>query len=577
MMRRVMSLFLPFFSLLNIAIFWRGAEAQELSSLFRQAEARFQAKDYAQAREIFQTIERENLASWQRARLRYNMGTVWLAEKRWNEALETFSTIPFSPETAPLLSRRLKTNMAAAFFRQAADMRSQDTLTLEGYSRALYLYREALINIRAAEEADCILQTMEGKKSCQPSYDLNQWEPAIKTELARTTQAFGEAKIREASLREGLPFLLSDVNRILEHIDFLATITLNDKLKNRYREFILHGAESWLPLWDAQEKKNKEVEKPKAFFVEGLTAMENDQPADSRRALSQSAEALSQLIHTLWGMDPSFDLLRELLTFYSRALDQIPLQAGALYQLQTEQEHIQNAMESRDIVGEEFSLSDENLTKSLRLLQQGKPVDARFYLEEARQWIYRLLRKTVVKPKPDEILEHAIQEQSHALALNRLSQEMTADQEETAQHILQSQENTLGIVAPFLDAVIEMEKEDYPVRCQDQPWNVTIPLFIQGLLSAEDSKETLEATNKAAEAMSSQEEAVRYWKEALENMRHPREEEKEEEAPPQEGPAPEPEEAPVQDVLRLLQQMEREDRGLRPEGVTVPKEGERPW
>ena len=92
-MRKILLLFL-----LTVGVV--KASAQEEVLLTRQAEAYFQAGEYDKSIELYQKLEDEKLLPWQHARIIYNIGTNSL-EQNNSEALSEFTTIPYSPKTAP--------------------------------------------------------------------------------------------------------------------------------------------------------------------------------------------------------------------------------------------------------------------------------------------------------------------------------------------------------------------------------------------------------------------------------------------------------------------------------------------
>lgn len=536
-----------------------SVHAQEEVLLTRQAEAFFHAGEYTKAQELFEKLEQEKLAPWQRARLVYNIGTILLREGRWDEALTAYSDIPFTPHTAPLLSRVVKTNAAILQYRRATSLEKQ---TLSDYSQALYLYREVLRNINEADDAECILQSVLGKEICRSMEDLKALRSAVKNDLAIATKKFGETKIAESPIKDGIPYLLSGIKLVLSHINFLESKTLNEKLKREYLKLYARDAESWLLLWNSQVEKMAELEEAYTQYFDGLILLQRNELDESRLAFLGAEATLVKLMATLWGTDPLFELIQKLLASYQRALDQVPVQTPALYRLQVEQGQVADVVMTGGISVQELNLSNEFLEKSLEYAREAKSAHARFFLEEARQWVRRLLRQQVLTPK--EILEDAIEEQMHALTLHRLSREMV--DEEANAVLLSSQERTLQTAAPFLREVIAKEIRDYPMQCQCQPWETVVPLFDKGERSAEQALEILNKNAHTLLAMSLQEEAVNYWKEALERMEKPR---KEPPHPPTDGPS-------TPDILRTLQQMDLEDRIQKPQKI-APQEGIRPW
>jgi hypothetical protein len=95
--------------------------------------------------------------------------------------------------------------------------------------------------------------------------------------------------------------------------------------------------------------------------------------------------------------------------------------------------------------------------------------------------------------------------------------------------------------------------------CQCSPWDVVIPLFEKGDEAARKASQLLKEQNRDL-SMIYQQEAVKYWSEALEAMKNPIKKEK---------PRPDP-------TLSRLQKMADEDRKPKPEPQQINK-GNRPW
>lgn len=114
-------------------------------------------------------------------------------------------------------------------------------------------------------------------------------------------------------------------------------------------------------------------------------------------------------------------------------------------------------------------------------------------------------------------------------------------------------------------------------RCQCSPWDEVVPLFDEGFLKARHAASVFQDPLARAFTVMLQTQAIEYWKEALEALRHPRKkkskEENKEEAPPLDKG-----EAPLNDVLRFVQQMEKDDESQSRASVTEGRGSEdRPW
>jgi tetratricopeptide (TPR) repeat protein len=561
----------------------RGAVfAEEEILLTRQAEAYYEAKEYDKAVKLFEKLLNEKLQSWQQERLLYNIGTIYLEQEKWQQAAEQYSDISKSAEQAYLIGRALKTNEAILYFREGKHLLGQSDLKLEDYSKVIYLFLDSLRGIQEAQNAQCRQEIYES--NCQLAVDLNELRSAVKSKFALALDKYGEAKIADSPVKDGLPLLLAGVKLVLTHLNFLESKKLDDNLRKNYLKLFTRDAESWLLLWDTQFNQLESLEEAYDGYRKGLQKMKSEELDESRIAFISSAASLSDLIQSLWGMDPLLNLLQDLMTGYERALIQFPIQVTTLYQIETEQQQVEEiAKNTPEFPMDELNESTNLLMKSLDYVKQGKRISPRFFLNEAKQLIRRLLRtKTQKEPTPEQILIDAIEDESHAITLHRLSQEMETSADPSLEYLQKSQKLTLNTVEPFLTVVLEKEIKEYPERCQCKPWNQVIPLFEKGREAAKEAMEWINKGKRPRLAMLLQEKALKYWREALEKLRHPDEEKK----PPEEKkPEPPPEEPPpleedqsasVDEVLRLLQQMDKDDRRPEP-GQTTPQKGTRPW
>lgn len=553
--------------------------AQEDILLTRQAEAYFQAGDYRKAAELFQKLEGEKLPAWQNARVIYNIGTLDLEMGQWNEAFAEFSKLPFSPTSAPLLSRASKTNEAVGEYRQGTEILNSPKSNLDDYSKAIFLMRESLRDLQEADKADCSYALLLGKEHCAPPADLSELRTAAKKDLAVALRKYGEAKIAGSPVKEGVPFLLAGVKIALDHVDFLKSKKLNDKQQKSYRKLFERDIESWLSLWESQMDKMAELEEPYVQFVKGLDHLQKVELEEAQLAFLESQVSLTQWIHTLWGEDPFVEALQKLLISYRRTLEQSPVQVPTLYQLQTEQQLVYDLAETAKISLENFAMSNSFLKESIEFARRAKGPETLFFLQEAGQRLQRLLRQKIDKETtPEVILEEAINEQTHALGQMRLGKEIREKSKEVETLLKDAQEQTLTAAKSFISDVLAQEIADFPARCQCKPWNAVIPLYESGLDAAHDAEAAIGAHHAPRSVLGHQEKALKDWREALDKLRHP-EEEKKPEAPPeqqQQPPPPEPQPASTEQVLEELQRMEQLDQRPQPAHV-VPKEGTRPW
>lgn len=555
--------------------------AQEDVLLVRQADAYYEAKEFDKAYDLYASLVKENLEPWQEARLQYNLGTILLSKGDPAGALELFTQLQFSVEGSPYLTRALQTNPAILNFRIARAVLSNKDAGIEDYSRAFYNLRSALAHTEKAERAECGVQALKGRDECRSAQDLLTLRKAIKNQLASVLDRYGESKISAASVKEGIPFLISGTNLAESHLDFFESIPKDHPLRQKYRDLFVRDLYSWDILWDSLEGKLEELQDPYLEYQQAVQAFQEEEIDQSRLAFLDVEAKLSKMMEALWGEDPLKDLLRKLLVSYRYALDQVPVQPSTLYQLLKEQLRIEEVVEDGLSSLEFLEFSNQQLQSSLAFAREGKRELARYFLEEAKQWIRRLLRSET--PGPEEVLEASIEDQVHALTLNLIQDRIAEEQEKSISILNGAQIFTLQTTQPFIDAVLEKQLRDWPETCQCKPWNRVIPLFVKGEQSALEAERLLKLDPDDALAMRKQEEAIKYWKDALHHLRHPeeeeeeekKEEEKEEETPP---PPPEEEEQkePIDEVMRQLQQMHRDDQQPKSDSQQIQK-GIRPW
>lgn len=552
--------------------------AEEESVLIRHAEVYAEAGEYDQARVFFEKLEREKLFPWQKARLHYNLGTLFLDQGLYDEALQEYVKVPISPKTAPFLSRAIATNLAVLKLEQAKTFLSLSPSSFEEMSRALSLVREASQHLEEVEEAECMLEVLQGRVQCRFQEDVKKLHTAAKVAFALIAQKLGYLKITSTPVQEGIPFLLSGVNLAQSHLAFLERIGEDVSLKEQYQQLFVRDLESWLLLWEFQVDQMSQLQGAEAFFQRGVNQLKEGKWGESRLAFLSAEAVLNLWMKTVLGNHPLREIVQKLLIVYQQALDQNPIQPPMLYQLTAEQTHLKDLMESKGFSLEKILVADEMLKKSIDFAQSGKRIEALFYLLEARQQIRRVLRSVVEKEfLPEDILDQGIEEEVHALTLTHLLRRLQ-DKAEYSRKTFEAQQTTLVSVFPFFESVIKEQKKRWPFGCQCLPWKQVVPLFIKGESAALDAAILSEKEPESPRIMRKQEEAVKYWREALERLRHPKEEkkEKEDEETPS-SPPPETQETPsMQEILRQLQNMAQDDVKPKPE-KEKPQQGTRPW
>lgn len=578
------------------------AAAQDDSAM-REARLYFDAGDFVRAASQYKSMIDESLPPWQKDIITYNYGTVLLAQGRWEEALAAYDSITINTNTPLFLLQNLKTNFALAQLLSANSQ--QQTLeenaksTLDDYNILIIHYREALDAIEAAKEISCRLSKAEGAEQCEEDANLIEMRLEAKRQLAKLLHNFLNKMLTNANLQEDGFALLTSVKTMLQHLDFLMNTPKDSDSKLNYQALFLQEDTSWRPLWKAiesslEKKSTKEqqdlFQKAESAFSDGIASMERGDYIQSKKAIEIAVSSLESLLQLVFEEKSLKDTVQRVLSHYTLVLYREHIQLSQLQGLIENQSRIEMILKENDnpALKELYKLSQNNLNLANDSLNQYKQIQARMYVEEARYYIKHMLQILRGPPKndPEFVLKNAIADQELALKLNQLraSFESQDSNNEVDNLLVNSQSRTVANAKDFFNTVILRQEHGFhdENKSQKNPWDEVLPRFIHGFQEAKQAKKQLDASQRKS-SMASQEQTIKAWKEALKELQakkktEEKKEEKQQPAQPEPQPLQQPEGTTTNDVLRLLQQMENEDKS-KPQMIETPikKDVERPW
>ena len=386
--------------------------AQETDSKeMREAQAYYESGDYPEADKIYEQLL-GGLAPWQQDFLKYNIGTSLLAEGKDEQAIAQYNTITLDKNTSPLLIRRLKTNVAIAYYRLGGNLiktlSSASELREEDYNKAIYLFQEVLENIQLAEEADCTLEIIEGALECTTGKDLLEFKLATKQQLAKLFEELWDYKLKNTTTKDGGPLLATDINNGIYQVDFLLNNTLSSDLRNIYIQHFLEEQNSWVALWNNIKEKNetdyksnpkyegleKQFNAAASEFMSFLTYLEKGQLEDALNALNTSLKSLTEYMRLIWGLSGQQEVIQKLVNLYQTALNQEYLQPQSLLTLSNEQNQIIQIVQSVEkneknaaalsTISQTLNSSKDYLELSLEALRQSNQMASRLFLKAQR-------------------------------------------------------------------------------------------------------------------------------------------------------------------------------------------------
>ncbi len=125
------------------------------------------------------------------------------------------------------------------------------------------------------------------------------------------------------------------------------------------------------------------------------------------------------------------------------------------------------------------------------------------------------------------------------------------------------------------------EKGNAIHRCQFQPWSQVVPLFDDGYDKTVTSLKLLKS-RQSQEALVLQQKALRQWQKALDILKNPPPQQfchtpKQQQEEQEEQQTDSSWDTSIEEVLRLLQRMEQDDRQKKTPGVSGRGSQEKPW
>lgn len=578
-----------------------GAETRD--DKLRLAGAYYDAKAYPQASNIYEELLNEDLTSWERSVILYNLGTLSTAEGHYEKSIENFQKIPLGANTSPLLETRLRRNLALANFRQGLflqkSINAASSVSQDPYFKLLYFYKQALEGTQSAYKAHCHLFQMMGEDHCPANINLQNIENLSKNSIALMRTEARNNLVSNANLQQGLPWLLTGLQLMIRDSHFLLEKQLPDNLKTEYRNFFRKNAESWMPLWKAMQTKisNKDerdgFEKAKKKYELFLQSMNKEDINVAQKYLKVSMQELENLMHTVFAKDSFHEVISKLFNDFSLATLQDPLEINTLLFLQKEMSEI-TIPEAHQVLKAGIIAIKDNLDHSLLLSEKRQFLISQMYFQEALQQLRRilLLLNPTVLESPDIILEAGIQEQSHALMQTRvyaniLEQQKNKTPDVAATFVRNSQEYLIKFSEFFYLSAYTAQTKEFngaskeqgkDLRCQYSPWNEVFPLFQDGTTAAGKAVTFLKDSEmKLSAAMHEQEHVIELWNQALKKMKEPKKESGCHSSPLSNQPNQKDQHAgSFEDLSRLIQQMNQEDQKPKRPASTV-KKGLLPW
>lgn len=392
--------------------FLQSSEMIGQEEVLKKANLYFETQEYAQAQEEYEKLLQENLTSWEKAIVFYNLGSLYLAEGLLEQAIDTFEQIKLDPQSPPFLERNLKANLSLALLKQVnqlSDKIDKSSNPEDLYQKILFLLRKTLKEIEAAKQAHCQFLQIEGRKSCSVPEDLNKIDRYAKIRLSQFLEQFQslESSWKERSMNGILHFL---------SIVFLDTLEQSPLSENAIQKLVILFNQIDDQTFLAEKtQKNAEMKEKidhifpfvKQYLTESVAALKQGKQDAGHLFLQEAAQEIKRLeaqITPLQENKPNLALEKALdEQRHARDLSSLQIRNFSIKEIQELEKMIQNAQNLAIQMSHVFlkdALQLQKQTFKNDRLCQFKPWDEVFPLFEkgyqAAQFAEKLLEKKML-------------------------------------------------------------------------------------------------------------------------------------------------------------------------------------
>lgn len=532
---------------------------------------------------IYRELQEKALTEDQKIRLAYNIGTTYLAQGDFNQAIQQFNAT--AEDASPLVVAQIQHNLAIAHARLAFQLQAEGN---QEYGALFYHFEQALLAIKKSLAAHCQLQAFLGVSPCVEPLALQRFHQEMEKQLALLRIKEAEDKLLHTSLDNGILKIEKYLEKMAEMIAFMSNEAMDKSLQAKYLALFVANQKELLLFWSQQEQKIEDpatldlLTRAKQHYLAMQQAFAHKKWQESDLALKETSADIEMAIQAIFGDALLRKRLEELFLSYrsaassgfnrdlSKELDKAYLQ---IQELATQGSDLEKA-QLRSIQNP-LARSKEQLQMAIEFFQAGKDTLGSLFLENAGEWVKEAIFQ-LAPATSKELLLRIIAAQE--LCMRLCSFDATRHAAEASSLLRQAKELqslTLVRANAFIPLVYREQQQQYREKgiCQASPWSVALPLFEEGKRAATAASHLLNQ-QQVPESVAFQQQAIEAWKKTMHEIVHP--------SPIKKGgcrdeqnQAESKSEAAVAEALQLLQSMEQDDR--MPQASPTLTETSRPW
>lgn len=438
------------------------SEEEGIEGISREAQALWWAKDYDQARALYEKLLSLPLPVWQKMRLLYNQGTIQLSQGHLNEAIHLFQTIEPYQLSLPRFTRDLYLNQGVSYLQFVKNMEQNSPFYQQQEVYLLY----SLMLLEKANRVGCELQKEEGEEACNRQHLIEGWIAKSLMHL----DVVHEQKIKHWMDNASIETLSTYLSILLQQL----IAEVKQFQDSSWIAYFQHQAESLDFFWKSLKSK-KLAKEQITLFDKAFAEYSNSLSAFKKKEISSALDALERSFEQLTPLDFKEDVDLRLAHLNYEIL---------LLQPSITVEDVQGVQwEVKQLKIDKAEEINQNLQQAIVALEKKDPIQTRFYLIAGFGMLDSLLLSK--DPSSTASLKSALDQANRTFTLNLLARLMPEQK-----MLIEQQEAVLLRAASFIPAVLKEQNINYhdanhqKTSCQQSPWDQVIPLFDHGLQAA---------------------------------------------------------------------------------------------
>lgn len=543
-----------------------------------EARSYVESGDFNQGREIYERLLKTTKETWKKNILQYNLATTALEEKEYDNAIAGYKTMVMEEKLPPLISTRVHTNLAIAYWRsiENSKLNTENIDVLTGsYLSIIFNLEKTLDEIILAEAAHCDLILAEGGEYCKRDENLFLLQSSVQNKMTDIKIEFLNRQIEMLSLNESLPLALIFTNMLGSYLEEISVDTSQTTVFKEQVNRMEVQMNTWNALWehlDNQNKNNKNYTSFEKEYDKLLNSLKKFEIDKAILQLSTIKQKLKENIKQIYKDIPTEKLFKDLTRNYKRVAATLSLNPEEILSLIEQQAMIQDVLKQRDISITLLEEAQNFLKLSVKNWQkQNLDLSKVYFLIAYKKTLRNSYDSIAMDPQFVTVenvalfLEHLIEEQKINAALSLFTGKSKENEISS-----ESNKETIDFAKNFWKLVPIVQKLNFSTQCQFYPWSEVIPLFESGFYYAMEL---------------AYDRSLIDWKKSLEKLLHPsdiksfcqpnppskKNEPEKEENNPQKKNSSAWSSGSIDDVLRLLQTMDQQDRQnknkIRPDGI----------